>query len=120
MAKMELDVAEMVEETFKKHFGVTLDRLRELAEADRDGRCVVLPCKVGDTVYFADPSHPSATIEGIKLSKGETEYCWVQYDNGPEVCELWDEGYFTDDEIGETVFLTREAAEAALKAGDHR
>lgn len=50
MAKVELDVAEMVEETFEKHFGVTLDRLRELAEADRDGRCVVLPCKVGDTV----------------------------------------------------------------------
>ena len=43
MAKLELDVAEMVEETFEKHFGVTLDRLRELAEADKDGRCVVLP-----------------------------------------------------------------------------
>lgn len=26
-------------------------RLRELAEADRDGRLVVLPCKVGDVVY---------------------------------------------------------------------
>ena len=25
-----------------------LDRLRELVEADRDGRCVVLPCKEGD------------------------------------------------------------------------
>ena len=24
------------------------DRLRELAEADKDGRCVVLPCKTGD------------------------------------------------------------------------
>lgn len=28
-----------------------LDRLRELAEADRKGRCVVLPCMIGDTVY---------------------------------------------------------------------
>ena len=27
------------------------DRLRELAEADKDGRVVVLPCKVGDTVW---------------------------------------------------------------------
>ena len=26
-------------------------RLSELAEADREGRCVVMPCKVGDTVY---------------------------------------------------------------------
>ena len=28
-----------------------LDRLRELVQADREGRCVVLPCKVGETVY---------------------------------------------------------------------
>ena len=27
------------------------DRLSELIEADRDGRCVVFPCKVGDTLY---------------------------------------------------------------------
>ena len=27
------------------------DRLRELAEADRDGRVLILQCKVGDTVY---------------------------------------------------------------------
>lgn len=27
------------------------DRLRELAEADKDGRLVVLPCKVGDTLW---------------------------------------------------------------------
>ena len=28
-----------------------LDRLKELLEADREGRCVVLPCKVGDKVW---------------------------------------------------------------------
>lgn len=28
-----------------------LDRLRELAQADRDGRCLIPPCKVGDTIY---------------------------------------------------------------------
>ena len=27
-----------------------IDRLRELAEADKEGRCVVLPGKVGDTI----------------------------------------------------------------------
>lgn len=29
-----------------------IDRLRELAEADKAGRLVVLPCKVGDTVWI--------------------------------------------------------------------
>ena len=28
-----------------------LDRLRELAQADREGRCVALPCKIGDSVW---------------------------------------------------------------------
>ena len=28
-----------------------LDHLRELAQADREGRCVVLPAGIGDTVY---------------------------------------------------------------------
>ena len=32
---------------------ISLDRLRELAEAEREGRVVVLPCKVGTTVYEA-------------------------------------------------------------------
>lgn len=29
-----------------------IERLRELAEADKDGRLVVLPCKIGGTVYL--------------------------------------------------------------------
>ena len=28
-----------------------LERLRELAEANREGRCIVPPCEIGDTVY---------------------------------------------------------------------
>lgn len=28
-----------------------LDRLRELVESDRDGRCVVLPCKIFDKIW---------------------------------------------------------------------
>ena len=31
--------------------GISIDRLRELAQADREGRCVVLPCKFGDPVW---------------------------------------------------------------------
>ena len=29
-----------------------LSRLRELVQADREGRCVVLPVKTGDNIYF--------------------------------------------------------------------
>ena len=30
------------------------DRLREMVEAERDGRCVVLPCKLHDKVFFIE------------------------------------------------------------------
>lgn len=91
-----------------------LDRLRELAEADRDGRCVVLPCKVGDTAYKIGAS--------ICMWR-ETDHC-DEYCNGYEYRDCWEgrravlEDKFSLDELpifGKTVFLTREAAEAALK-----
>lgn len=32
-------------------YGIDINRLRKLAEADKDGRLMVLPCKVGDTLW---------------------------------------------------------------------
>lgn len=45
------------------------ERLRELAEADRDGRVAILPCKVGDTVYrvfTADGREPVIQATQVK------------------------------------------------------
>lgn len=44
------------------------DRLRELAEADRDGRALILPCKVGERVYrvFA-PDGREAVIQETQV-----------------------------------------------------
>ena len=92
-----------------------LDRLRELAEADREGRCVVLPCKLGDTVFKIGAS--------ICMWR-ETDHC-DEYCNGYEYRDCWEgcravcEDKFSLDDLqrfGKNVFLTREAAEAALKA----
>ena len=77
-------------------FGLPIDRLRELAKADREGRCVALPCKVGDTVYQVDDIRVYA-LEVRNL--------------------IYDAGILAFDEstIGKTVFLTREEAQAALR-----
>lgn len=32
----------------------SIDHLQELVKADRDGRCMVLPCKVGDMIHKLD------------------------------------------------------------------
>ena len=77
--------------------GMTLMRLRELAEADKDGRCVVLPCKVGDTIWrlkrtfetYPDKSKPYTEADGFLLQ------------------DIWN--------VGKNVFMTREEAEKALQ-----
>lgn len=75
--------------------GMTLMRLRELAVADKDGRVVVLPCKVGDTVYRLQyieqtPRRITVGVVPIKFA-----LIWLE-------------------EFGKTVFLTLEEAEKAL------
>lgn len=82
-----------------------LDRLRELVEAERDGRCEIHKVKDGETVYSI-----FAYVNDLcpKRSNGKPFNPIAQYtvDN------------FTrntvDREFGKTVFLSYEAAEAAL------
>lgn len=43
----------------KEFNGVSIDRLRELAEADKAGRVAILPCEVGGAMLdVSDPEHP--------------------------------------------------------------
>ncbi len=89
-------------------------RLRELAEADKDGRCVVLPCKVGDTAYYLNGPY----IIGFKVTgymvdeRGAWSFRGEYYD--PEAKRMYYCAPDTD-KIGKTVFLTREEAERALE-----
>lgn len=43
-----------------------LEHIRELAEADKDGRVVVLPCKVGDTVWFKTYKNNARDCIGVQ------------------------------------------------------
>lgn len=46
--------------------GLPIDRIRELAEADKDGRVVVLPCKVGER--WADEDGRAVRITAVIVS----------------------------------------------------
>ena len=89
-------------------------RLRELAEADKDGRLVVLPCKVGDTVYEVT-SRKTISEYRVKAIRVELFCTFIEWDI---VAGFVDKSIFGVQvyEIGKTVFLTREEAEAALEA----
>lgn len=45
---------------------MTVGRLKELAEADKDGRVVILPCKVGDTVWFKTYKNNARDCIGVQ------------------------------------------------------
>ena len=71
-----------------------IDRLRELVKADRDGRYVVLPVKEGDIVYHI---------------------IWDLFEDYPPEIVEYPFSIRDYDEIGNSVFLTEEDAEAALE-----
>ena len=89
-----------------------LDRMKELVEADREGRCVVSPCKVGDRLYtIRTIQDGSFTLE--VYDSGEIRQISVNTDG---TFFLVDYGHsLSANNFGKTVFKTREAAESALK-----
>ena len=91
-----------------------LDRLEKLAEADRAGRLAVLPCKPGDTVYEVT-SRKTISEYRVKAIRVELFCTFIEWDI---VAGFVDKSIFgvPVDEIGKTVFLTREEAEKALEA----
>lgn len=134
-----------------------LDRLRELVQADRDGRCFIPPATIGDKVYHITtckdfPQMLDGTMYDADGGMGTATgyYCLCElFETCPFPCD--EDGYFDCDdyknktaifedvvteivigdtidyvrfkysgnvefeEFGNTAFLTREAAEAALK-----
>ena len=94
--------------------GVPFKRIVALMEADRDGRLVVPPCKAGDTVYEVT-SRKTISEYRVKAIRVELFCTFIEWDI---VAGFVDKSIFgvPVDEIGKTVFLTREEAEKALEA----
>lgn len=69
------------------------DRLRELAKADKDGRVIILPCKVYET-------------DGVRVYEHTVREIIYETAGGPA---------FDKNAIGKSIFLTRAEAERALQ-----
>ena len=87
--------------------GVEPSRLRELAEADKDGRVAVLPCKVGDGLWTFC-SHPVEQVYSFTVTDISTL-------NGRTLLNTSRCGVMDARDVGKTVFLTREEAKKALQ-----
>lgn len=78
--------------------GVEPSRLRELAEADKDGRVIILPCKVYET-------------DGVRVYEHTVREVIYETAGGPA---------FDKNAIGKSIFLTSEEAKKALREMEGR
>jgi hypothetical protein len=86
-------------------------RLRELAEADKDGRLVVLPCKVGQRVFaLLDTDKHISECEVKQIGMGNK----IGFIGLEPIGARGREYGVALNGFGKTVFLTREEAEKAL------
>lgn len=88
-------------------------RLRELAEADKDGRLMVLPCKVGQRVFaLLDTDKHISECEVKRIGLGNE----IGFIGLEPIGARGREFGVALNGFGKTVFLTREEAEKALEA----
>ena len=116
MAEYRIDIEKSAQNILDKiyeRFGVSAERLVELAKADREGRCVVLPCKLHDKVFFIENGCVKETE--VDSFHNWTSGRWKISTHTDRMYEHW-KGYEIDfSGIGKTVFLSREDAEKALE-----
>lgn len=105
--------------------GLPPKRCAELAEADKDGRLVVMPCRDWLDIVFGE----QVSFRGVDKSLADSPILKISVDNADRITwydgwktvaikgfdENWDEWEICGTDIGKTVFLTREEAEQALR-----
>lgn len=90
--------------------GVDVDRMKELAEADKAGRLVVLPCNVGNVVYGFYGKKTILPMVAKWIETNTDGWCIAaQYTPMAPT-------FYRFSDFGKTVFLTHEEAEKALEA----
>lgn len=104
----------LLESALKSYGGP--ERMKELAKADKDGRVVILPCKVDDTIYAI------AQVLGGDGVHSEISPIQITGIGGNALNKVWlvsmvnrHEIRISPSEFGKTAFFTREEAEKALQ-----
>lgn len=99
--------------SWEAQFSDVLQKLAVYEDAEEQEQLVILPCKVGDAAYIIWDSpiyleNPPAVLED--------HITQVKFTKKGYAFKTW-RGWYHKSDIGKTVFLTREEAEAALKGG---
>lgn len=85
-----------------------VDKLREYEDAEDQDLLIILPCKIGDVLYYMCKGRiKELIVSDIRIRKYYTDVFTK---------DVEDERYaFSSGEIGKSIFMTIEEAEAALE-----
>lgn len=100
-------------------------KLKHYEDLEEQGLIITLPCKVGDVVYFVDrrydrekrtfvPFVHNGYVKAIKFSSRPTKVT-IEYEDIDDNCGRCKGKDVHASNIGKTVFLTKEEAEAKIK-----
>lgn len=109
LALPSVELEQKVNEQLKWERDTAIEQLRSYGiDFGEKANVIKLPCKVGDMVY-------RIAKDGKTITKERVGAIHVEYtiDNGTGIGDVW---WLKDYNIGVTTFLTREEAEAVLKA----
>lgn len=110
--RSKLEIEARCVKAIARTYGIDINCLRKLAEADKDGRLVVLPCKVGDRLYEVT-GRKTISVYKVRAIRVELFGLFIEWD----IVEgfAWQSlSGINAGEIGKTVFLTYEEAEKEL------
>lgn len=93
-------------ECLTRTYGPFKQKISQWIRAEQDGLLVVLPCKVGDDVWFVRKFGKGQCIKRAKVSCINIDFRGEVFVSARRISG----GY-----IGKTVFLTRKEAEAAME-----
>ena len=83
------------------------EQLKHYEDMEEQGRLVVLPCKLEADIFRL----------GVKEVRGDWQVAYAEVFPDEIVMIDDSDNVFTEEDIGKTVFLTREEAEKALRGG---
>lgn len=93
-----------------------MDRFREIMQAEKDGRLVILPCKITDTVFLSESVYARKKLVSERVVCATIDHVTIGAATGKPVFDLCTESgnWYKAVEPGD-FYMSREIAEKALK-----
>lgn len=96
-------------------FSVSVSKIMELTKAEKQERILMLPCKVGDTLYDIYEAVNNQGFEDGVIKELKVSEIHINLDKRNRPWLIISNYMFAFEDFGKTVFLSKEEAEEALR-----